>query len=256
MKTVLKTLFFLSIIFVQINALIAQKKEVILYSGRVVNEKNQPLNYVHILVKNQYIGTITNETGNFFLPVNASDTLIFSYVGYNSEMVIIPDTLQFPFFSGIIKLQPGIYNLNEVTIRPYPKDEKELKQAIINFKEKDEYTEPDMNIDMELIYPAPDPGMGFGVTMPGPATILWELFSREAKQRKEYNRLVKQDFEKAQIEKRVNRELLRKITGLNDDVEIDDFIKFCGIANYLKLKPIDYDLYMLIMECFDQYPRK
>lgn len=84
--------------FLIFNQLLSQNSEVILYSGRVVNEKNQPLNYAHVLIVNQFIGTITNETGNFFLPVNAKDTLIFRYLGYINDTIIIPDTLQSPFF--------------------------------------------------------------------------------------------------------------------------------------------------------------
>lgn len=255
MKTLLTKLIFLILLSSYADSLMGQEKEVILLSGRVTNEKNQPLTYVHVLVKNQYIGTITNETGNFFLPVNALDTLIFSYIGYNTQLLVIPDTLQFPFFSRIIKLDPGIYDLNEVTIRPYPKNEKELKQAIINFKEKDENAGIDLNIENVKSYPIPEKGTGFGVSIPGPISILYDLFSREAKQKREYERLVKQDLEKEQVEKRINRELLKKITGFNHDTEIDDFINYCEIASYLKLKPIDYDLYMLIIDCLKYYKR-
>jgi len=239
--------------FLIFNQLLSQNSEVILYSGRVVNEKNQPLNYAHVLIVNQFIGTITNETGNFFLPVNAKDTLIFRYLGYINDTIIIPDTLQSPFFSNIIRLQPGSLTLRGVTIRPYPKDADELKKAIINFGEKEEYADLEHMFENEVFFPAPEPGTGFGVTVPGPISLLWELFSREAKQRREYNRLVQKDIEQAALEKRVNRELLKKITGLTSDADIDSFIAYCGIAGYLKLKPIDYDLYMMIMDCFKKY---
>ncbi|MCB0528668.1 MAG: TonB-dependent receptor [Saprospiraceae bacterium] len=57
-------------------------------SGNVVSAEGEPLVGVTIKVQNRSVGTSTDVDGNFELRASSSDTLIFSFTGY--EMQIIP----------------------------------------------------------------------------------------------------------------------------------------------------------------------
>ena len=79
------------------------------------SETLEPLSFAGIKLKNGRKGIISNENGEFFfrIPSNAlSDTLIFSYLGYEPVLVAITDmssdTLE-------IVLYPHLYQLQEVT---------------------------------------------------------------------------------------------------------------------------------------------
>ena len=61
-------------------------------SGKVTNEKGQPLQYVSVYLKNQpTYGTITDVSGNYSLEVEISnrDILLFSLVGYEQKQIEI-----------------------------------------------------------------------------------------------------------------------------------------------------------------------
>lgn len=69
------------------NSLMAQTKQI---SGKVVDEKGQPLIGVNVLIKNAEIGTITDINGSFVLNAPSSESvLIFRYLGYSPKEFIV-----------------------------------------------------------------------------------------------------------------------------------------------------------------------
>ncbi|WP_158642953.1 SusC/RagA family TonB-linked outer membrane protein [Mucilaginibacter ginsenosidivorax] len=84
-------------------------------SGKVVDEKNQPLVGVSVSVKGTNSGTVTDINGNFSLTVaKASDILVFKYIGYS--------TLETPISGAsplTIKLTADSKALSEVVVIGY-----------------------------------------------------------------------------------------------------------------------------------------
>jgi len=58
-------------------------------TGTVTDTENVPLIGVNVLIKGTTIGTITDIDGNFSIDASADQALVFSYVGYNLEEVLI-----------------------------------------------------------------------------------------------------------------------------------------------------------------------
>lgn len=58
-------------------------------TGRVTNEKGEPLIGVTILVKGTTKGTVTDADGNFSLAANINDVLLFSYIGYIQQEITL-----------------------------------------------------------------------------------------------------------------------------------------------------------------------
>jgi len=68
-------------------------------TGKVENEKSEPLSGVNVQVKGSKRGAMTDATGAFKLTVsNSNATLQFSYVGYESQEAKITS-------SGIVNLK-------------------------------------------------------------------------------------------------------------------------------------------------------
>ncbi|HMR82969.1 MAG TPA: SusC/RagA family TonB-linked outer membrane protein [Niabella sp.] len=89
-----------------------------LLKGKVVNEKDEPLQGATVSVKEHTKSTLTNENGEFELDANAGDVLVISYVGYIEQnfKVKAEET------SIIIRLLPISTNkLDEVVIVGYQK---------------------------------------------------------------------------------------------------------------------------------------
>ena len=55
-------------------------------NGIVKDDKNQTLPFVNIYVENTYIGTTSNEEGNYELNIRKSDTytIVFQFLGYKT----------------------------------------------------------------------------------------------------------------------------------------------------------------------------
>lgn len=83
-------------------------------TGKVITEKKQPISFCNIIIKGKpEKGVISDYQGNFNIDVNVNDTLLISYVGYETTYQIIKETK----FINII-LKPTVYNLSEVVIKP------------------------------------------------------------------------------------------------------------------------------------------
>ncbi|MDQ2753035.1 MAG: SusC/RagA family TonB-linked outer membrane protein, partial [Bacteroidota bacterium] len=84
-------------------------------TGKVLDERNNPVGNVSVVVKGTTKGTTTNETGDFTLTVSSTaTTLVLTSVNYaTTEVDITRNT------SPTIKLQPTTGSLNEVVVVAY-----------------------------------------------------------------------------------------------------------------------------------------
>ncbi|WP_460981323.1 SusC/RagA family TonB-linked outer membrane protein [Spirosoma fluminis] len=84
-------------------------------TGRVVDEKSNPLPGVTIVLKGTSTGTTTNADGVYMLSVPASTgTLTFSFIGYTSQDVVINNRSTID-----VSLVPAATELNEVVVIGY-----------------------------------------------------------------------------------------------------------------------------------------
>lgn len=76
----------------------------------------EPIPFVNVVYKTTNMGTISDDNGVYFIETkNASDTLIFLLMGYNTQKVKIR---KFIFQEVNILLEPSNTQLDEVTVRP------------------------------------------------------------------------------------------------------------------------------------------
>ncbi len=81
-------------------------------TGKVLDEKGQPLPGVSVVVKGSKAGTSTNTEGTFQLSIPDGDgILVFSYVGYSAEEVAIGSRSSFE-----ISMKPDVRNLEMVVV--------------------------------------------------------------------------------------------------------------------------------------------
>jgi hypothetical protein len=114
-----------------------KSEKLVQLTGRLFDELLQPLPYAHILILNNYKGTISDKQGKFTLVTQVYDTIMFSSVGYRRKNVFIPDTLSEPFFNLEITLDRDTIMIGEVEIYPW-KSYEEFKEAFLNLKLPDD----------------------------------------------------------------------------------------------------------------------
>ncbi len=129
-------IFFLSPVYSQGKRTL-KKGDLVQLTGRLLDELLQPLPYAHILVLNNYRGTITDREGKFSFVTQVHDSIMFSSLGYKRKIMVIPDTLKEPFLSMDIILQQDTFMIAEVVIYPW-KSYEEFKRAFLNLELPDD----------------------------------------------------------------------------------------------------------------------
>ena len=131
--TILKltVIWLLPLIVIQLSVFGQDQKEIIQFSGVVVDEDSTSTGLfgVHVYVPKVGRGTVTNQYGYFSLPVLEGDSVIISAVSYQSQNFIIPGN-QGDSFTILVEMVTDTTVLSTVEIFPYPTEEL-FKEAIL-----------------------------------------------------------------------------------------------------------------------------
>ncbi len=145
------------------------QNDLVQLSGLVLNEYLETLPFVHIIIKNKNRGTYTDKDGMYSLVVKEGDTVLFTYVGYKTQGIVIPDTVQDNQYLADVLMISDTVAIGEVIILPW-KTYEEFKQA---FKEV-EIAEDDLErarknialIKTQIIMSnSPDPKLNYNYVM-------------------------------------------------------------------------------------------
>lgn len=131
------TIIFCNVFGQQQNEKAVKQNNLVQLTGILTDELLQPLPFAHVLVLNNYRGTITDKQGKYSFVVKIHDTIMFSSVGYKRKIIVVPDTLKEPFFNLEIVLDIDTFMIGEVVIYPW-KSYEEFKDAFLNLKLPDD----------------------------------------------------------------------------------------------------------------------
>lgn len=109
-----------------------QKKRVIQLSGVVIDQDSttgQGLPGVHVYVPKAGRGTTTNGVGFFSMPVLVGDSIVISYVGYESQFYIVPPSSP-EYQTVIVPLVSDTTYLKTVLVYDFPTEEV-FKEAVL-----------------------------------------------------------------------------------------------------------------------------
>ena len=125
------------------------QKEIIQFSGLVVaGDSLFGLQGVNIINKNAIIGFITSESGYFSFPAKAQDTILFSFVGFKNQYIVIPSKAEDNKFTQIVELIVDVTQLELIEVFPYPTVEL-FKQAFVHLELPENKWEKNMNQNLD-----------------------------------------------------------------------------------------------------------
>ncbi|MCW3078393.1 MAG: rane protein [Bacteroidetes bacterium] len=198
----------------------------------VEKDSNTVMPFVYIINKSNGNGTMSDNEGKFTLYSNADDTLICSYVGYAKKYVPVKSLKANA--KGFVEIIMGqqMINLNMITvtsfkIKPYERD---YMNKII-----------DESKIRKLDY------------LGSPITALYMQYSKEGKQIRKLAKIFEDLFEEEQVQKKLNPEILARLTG-DDNINYEAFRKYCYyISNYFIINHDGVDLYSRVVDCYKTY---
>lgn len=154
--------------------LMAQQRTV---SGKVVSaDDNSPVPGVNVLEKGTSNGTATDANGNYSISVADNATLVFTFVGYASQELVVGGRSVLD-----VTLQSDVTSLSEIVVTGYgTQDKKEITSAVASLKEKDfnqgNVTTPGQLIQgkvagLSIVRPGGDPNQSPTIRLRGLSTF-------------------------------------------------------------------------------------
>lgn len=119
-------LLLLSLLAIAAFQLSAQEKELVQFSGMVLDgtsDELYPVPYTNILVKEKGRGTYSDLRGFFSIVVEKGDVIIFSAIGYKTVEYRIPNDLEENRYSVVQLMTQDAVNLPETVVFPWPSRE-------------------------------------------------------------------------------------------------------------------------------------
>ena len=220
-----------------------------LYRGQVLSkEKQYPVAMAHVINYRLKKGVVADTSGYFETWVTWGDTLNISAIGFEyleHKVLTNKDTLI------EIYLKSRIYSIPEVSIS-YLGTYKEFEQKVINLK----LSEIKFNDEIDKLFKHVEvsPVVVPSTSIFNPASLIYSLFSKEAKDTRKYVELEKEGKIKDKVRERYNVYIIRNITGLDLD-EARAFMAFCDFHDKYILSTSDYYLYSQIMLSFQAYKK-
>lgn len=98
-------------------------KDLVQFSGMVLDGTNSqlyPVPYATVLIKNDGRGTYANLEGFFSIVTHKGDTIIFSALGYDEAVYVVPDTLKDDKYSIVQLLTKNDIDLPTAVVFPWP----------------------------------------------------------------------------------------------------------------------------------------
>lgn len=245
-------LFFITCLFTHAEA--QQQNEQPLLKGRLVDaESAMPIPFAHITNLNKGLRTVSDSSGLFTLPAQAGDSLQVSSVSYGQKKIVVPEDAGGKRLR--IELSPNVYELDEVVVRQFPSEQEFARRLLSADVPKEEG--PDMRLPENMPFAGKSsnngvPTMGFGGAISGIAG----KFSKKERGRAFAAEMQVKDSRKAVIHTKYNREIVKDITGLEDEDQLDAFMQYCVLAENFLYEASEYEVHKAVLGCFGDFMKE
>ncbi|MDD4149488.1 MAG: carboxypeptidase-like regulatory domain-containing protein [Bacteroidales bacterium] len=258
-----KSTLLIFVIFVALFLSMQAKAQFIKMTDRVIvagfvfeETTGEALPYVNVFIQKTRRGTITDTDGYFILSATINDTITFSSLGYDRKYVVLTDSAADNMKPLVVFLDTRIYEINSIDIialRRY----KQLKYEITNMRlPDDDYVNAARNFPFrpaDIDYYSRVNAPGFGLVF-SPISALYDMFSKEGKERQKLEELQQADLLNNIIEEKLSPELIINITGMTRE-ETNIFIDWCNFSPSFIARLTDYDLISVIVYRHRQYKK-
>ena len=208
-----------------------------------------PVPYASVLVKNKGKGIGATGEGKFGFPIELTDTLQISSIGYETLTFSLNDSLDYST-EIIFKLAPKVYDLDSIQV---------IQLSDNFYLKKPTFDTLDIGIrlpsvvrDWNEIQTLPLTTGEAGIVITG----FLNDFDKSIRQQRIINEFEKADeFTKkrlAEREKYFNKDLVKRVTRIDDRV-IDEFMEFCNFLDGQILGKSEYEMTLLILERYKAF---
>ena len=150
--------------------------ELVQFSGVVVNgDSLDPVPFTNVYDKVTLRGSMADIYGYFSFVAEAGDTIVFSSIGYKREEFVVPRDLDEVVYSMIQMLELDTFQLDEITIFPFPTKE-QFAHAFVNLVIDDS----DLQRAYGHLTPQAMAQLAENVSMDGSENYKWSMTQKSA----------------------------------------------------------------------------
>jgi len=125
-------------------SLLAQQEEH-LVRGQILNDKGEPIQGATVTVQGSTRGVLADETGRYSISVDRSGKLVFSYVGFTTQTILVEGRAEIN-----VVMRPVADALEEVTVVAFGQQKKESVVGSITTVKPSELKVPSSNLTTAL----------------------------------------------------------------------------------------------------------
>lgn len=221
--------------------------------GQIIHAENKkPLSAAHVLNLNTVQGTITNDKGFFEIPTKTNDTILVSYLGYESIKVKVTNDL----LKGN-ELLIALYEKPEAVKEVVIKSTKLIGVLEIDVKQvpKDRFTRIKINGIPQTYEVGKPKGKNFSSPIAAlfqPVDFLYNMFGKKPNQLKKLKKLKKEDDLRKIMAGKFDREVMMEYLGM-DRKELTELLTDCNYSDYFIKKASDLQMIEAILDCYENY---
>lgn len=244
-----KQLLFISLIFIYTFFGFSQEEKKL--KGQIIHvETKKALSAAHVLNLNSVVGTITNEKGSFDIIAEANDTILVSYLGFESIKLRVTNDL----LKGnelVIALNEKPEEVKEVIV----KSTKLIGVLEIDIKQvpKDRFTRIHIN-GLPQTYEVGRAKKSTSLLSKifSPVDALYNLFGKKPKQLKKLKKLKKEDDLRKIFAGKFDREVMMEYLEM-DQQELSELLNTCNYSSYFIKKASDLQMIEAILNCYENH---
>lgn len=230
-----------------------ETSETVKLKGQIINsENNKALSAAHVLNLNSVVGTITDDEGYFEIPTTVNDTILVSYLGFQSiKLKITNDLLKGNEL--VIALYEKANEIKEVVI----KSTKLIGVLEVDIKQvpKDNFTRIRIN-GLRQTYETGKP-VSQNINSPinalfNPVDLMYNLFGKKPRQLKKLQKLKKEDDLRKMLSGKFDREVMMEYLEM-DKEELSNLLTDCNYSEYFIQKASDLQMIEAVLDCYENY---
>lgn len=232
----------------------AQKDTLVNIKGTVVNNETKlPIGNVNVINATRVTGTATSGSGTFEIATKLNDTLLFSYVGFETVKVKVTNDW-IKNNPTKIYLTEKAYVLDEVVIRQYQLtgyvevDTQLIPVADDGFR----YSISGLNAGYEAGDKAPGAVSRVLGSIFNPADFLYNTFGKRPKEMKKLKEMKKDDTVRNLLAIKFDRETLAALLEI-DKEDIPLILQNCNYSEYFIQTANDLQIMDAISLCYEEY---
>ncbi len=222
-------------------------------NGNVVNSlKLEPLQGVNIININKVKGTVSDEQGNFQLPVSVNDTLHITCIGYQSLRVRVTNDWLKNGTAKFILTEKAIA-LEEVVVRKYKlTGYLEIDTKLIPQPENYSYSISGLSKSYEMGENSPNAFNRVMSSIFNPADMLYNFFGNKPKELRKLRDMRKDDTVRNLLETKFDRETIAVLLGI-DKNDIPEILSHCNYSQSFIETANDLQIMDALSACYEEY---